>query len=271
MAQFDAISKERHTGRSWQPYKDYAFARTRTVVPLFASEIGKSALAFPIAFLAQGEEFIPIAVASLDNKRNLFVAPDGRWLANYVPAVLRGYPFALLDNPDGNKIMCFDEASGLLLEDTSGEPFFDETGELAERSRNVLEFLSALEGQRAPTVQACAALNEAKLIVPWDITLKNDDGELEINGLYKIDDTALTALPAAAFEGLRQAGALPMAYYQALSMDNLSILGRLAESHATHQQEANTIMEQSFPSPQAEEMAIDWSVFTDDNPEKDEK
>ena len=275
MAQFDAISKERHTGRSWQPYKDYAFARTRAVLPLFASEIGKSALSFPIAFLAEGEEFIPIAVSSLDNKRNLFVAPDGRWLANYVPAVLRGYPFALLDNPDGNpdgnKIMCFDEASGLLLEDTSGEPFFDETGELAKPGRKVLEFLSALEGQRAPTLQACAALTEAKLIVPWDITLKTDDGELKVNGLYKIDDTALTALPAAAFEGLRQAGALPMAYYQALSMHNLSILGRLAESHATHQQEANTIMEQSFPSPQAEEMAIDWSVFTDDNPEKDEK
>lgn len=269
MAQFDAISKERHTGRSWRRYEQYAFARMRAVVPLFVSEMGKGALAFPTAFLVEGAQFIPIAVLSLDNKRNLFVAPDGRWLASYVPAVLRGHPFALLDGPEGNKVMCIDEASGLLLEDTSGEPFFDEDGEIAEPSRKVLEFLSSLETHRVATAQACAALSEAKLIVPWDITLKTDDGEQKIDGLYKIDETALSALSATDFETLHGAGALPMVYYQTLSMQHLPVLGRLAESHATQQQEAETLMDESFRPAQEEEIGIDWSVFSDDSPEKD--
>jgi hypothetical protein len=269
MAQFDAISKERYAGRSWQRYEGYAFARTRATVPLFASEMDKATLAFPIAFLPEGAEFMPVAMLSLDNKRNLLVAPDGRWLGSYVPAALRGNPFALLEGPDGNKLLCIDQDSGLLLEDTSGEPFFDETGEIAEPMRKVLEFLSAIETQRTATAQACAALTEAKLIVPWDVTLKTDDGEQKITGLYKIDEAALAALPAAAFETLRQAGAVPMAYYQPLSMQHLPTLGGLAQSHAAQQQEAETFMKQSFRPAQEDEISIDWSAFSDDSPEKD--
>ena len=268
MSQFNAVSKARHVGCSWQRFDGYSFARGRTVVPLVASETAKAALAFPIAFLAEGKGFVPAAVLSLDGARNLFVAPDGRWLSSYVPVVLRGYPFALLTSAEDNRVLCFDEASGLLLENASGEPFFDETGNVAEPTRKVLQFLTAMEAHRASTAKTCVALAEAGVIVPWDITLKSSVGAQKITGLHKVDEAALTALSAESFETLRQAGAVPLAYRHILSMQHLPALGRLADAHAAQRQEAETLMKQSFRPPQANEIDIDWASFSDDSPEK---
>jgi len=268
MSQFNAISKGRHTGCSWRRFHGYSFARERTVVPLVAAEMTKAALAFPIAFLAEGQGFVPAAVLSLEAARNLFVAPDGRWLSSYVPAVLRGYPFALLTSTKDNRVLCIDEASGLLLENASGEPFFDEAGEVAEPTRKVLQFLTAMETRRADTAKTCVALTEAGVIVPWDITLKTSKGAQKISGLHRIDEAALTAMSAESFETLRQAGAVPLAYYQILSMQHLPALGRLADAHAAQRQEVETIMKQSFHPPEANEIDIDWASFSDEGPEK---
>jgi hypothetical protein len=271
MAQFDAVSKGSHTGRSWQRYNGYEFARARAVVPLFSTEMDKAALAFPTAFLAEGEGFMLVALMSLDNERNLFVASDGRWLASYIPAALRGHPFALLDDQKGDKVLCIDETSGLLLEDTSGESFFDDAGEITEPIRKVMEFLTVIEAHRTATARACAALSEAELIVPWDITLKTDNGEQKIEGLHKIDEVKLASLPAATFEGLRQAGAVPLAYYQTLSIQNLPTLGRLAEAHAAQRQDAEAVLHDIFRPSQVDEIDIDWSAFADESPEEEVK
>jgi hypothetical protein len=268
MAKFIAISKTRHTGCSWQRFNSYTFARERTVVPLVAAEMARAALAFPIGFLISGEGFMPTALLSLDGARNLFVAADGRWLGRYVPAVLRGYPFALLANTEDNRVLCIDEASCLSLENASGEPFFDEAGEVAEPTRKVLRFLTAMEAHRAATAKACVTLTEAGVIVPWDITLKTSAGAQKISGLHKIDEAALTALSVESFETLRQAGAVPLAYCQILSMQHLPALGRLADAHAAQRQEVETIMKQSFRPPEANEIDIDWASFSDEGPEK---
>lgn len=265
MPKFDAISKSGHSHCSWQRFDKYDFARGRTVVPLVAGEMAKAALAFPTAFVAEGDGFVPVAVLSLDSVRNLFVAPDGRWLSSYVPAELRGYPFAFLNNSEGNKVLCIDSASGLLREDMSGEPFFDAEGEVASPTRKVLEFLTAMEAQRNVTAKVCAVLMEAQVVVPWDITLKTKAGTQKINGLYKVDEGALAALSSEAFDTLRKAGAVPFAYYQILSMQNLPALGRLAEAHAAQNKEVENIMKQSFQPSQSNEIEIDWASFSNDD------
>lgn len=249
---------------SWRRYDTYAFAAANAVVPLVAAEFPKALMAFPLAFVSENEAFTPVAVLALEPQRNLFVAPDGRWLGGYVPSAFRAHPFRLIPSETGELVLCIDEDSGLLADGNAGERFFDEAGEVAEPTKQVVDFLSTVETNRQVTNNACAALVRAGVIKPWDITLKTEAGDRKIGGLHQIDESALNAISAEAFETLRQAGSLPLAYCQMLSMQHLAGLGKLAEAHAVHRREAETILQKSFVEPHQGEIDIDWSIFSSD-------
>ncbi len=269
MPQFVPVSRERHGTRHWRRYASYGFARTRAVLPLAGAELARAALAFPIAFLNEAEAYVPVAVLSLDPARNLFVAPDGRWLGSYVPAALRSHPFALAPRDGGDLVLCIDEAAGLLSDDGTAEPFFDPDGAVAEPTRKVMEFLTSVEQSRATARTAAAALAEAGLIVPWDITVSSDTGQRKVAGLYKLDEGALNALPMERFETLRQAGAVALAYCQILSMQHLPALGRLAEAHAQQQRDTESVLKDALTDPGDGQIDIDWTAFGDQAAEKD--
>jgi hypothetical protein len=65
---------------------------------------------------------VPVAVQGLAPGQNLFVAPDGRWLAAYTPAAYRGYPFQLAHAENGQQVLCFDEESGLITDGPRASP-----------------------------------------------------------------------------------------------------------------------------------------------------
>jgi len=99
------ISQTRHAAKHWQRFSSYAFAANSAILPLVGTELAKAALAFPIALIQQGKGFVPAAVLGLEPGKNLFVAPDGRWLGSYVPSALRGYPFLLGNTEDGKQLL----------------------------------------------------------------------------------------------------------------------------------------------------------------------
>ena len=229
-------------------------------MPLVAAELPRAMLHLPIAFLREGGAVIPVAVLSPQPGRNLFVAPDGRWIGGYVPAALRGHPFRLLPTDDGRHALCVDEDSGLVTEGPAGEPFFDPDGQLSVPLRQVLDFLSAIEANRAATARACAALLHHGVVAPWPITLRTEAGEQPVEGLLRIDEAALNALPMPAFEELRQAGAVPVAYCQMLSAQHLPLLGRLAAAHAQQQARAAPL-ERILTPPAEQELELDWTLL----------
>ena len=261
MQQLVPITRDRHAARRWRRHDGYGFARTRSVVPLVGAELGKATLAFPIALLAKDGLMVPVALLSLDPGRNLFVQPDGRWLGSYVPAALRAHPFGLLNGTGGEMVLCIDEGAGLLSDGAEGEPFFDANGAVSERTRQVLEFLRSLEQSRGIARQACAALAEAEVIVPWDATPMDCGEEERMEGLYRVDEAALNALSPERFEGLRKAGAVALAYCQILSMQNLPALGRLAEAQAARQAEEEALVRNVCVPAQTDNVDIDWAVF----------
>lgn len=230
MPKIEALSAERHAHKRWQHYSSYDFARADAVTPLVAAEFPKAVMSLPIAFLLQGDAYVPVAVLGLEPGKNLFVAQNGRWIGQYVPAALRGYPFVLLRNGE-QLLMCVDEESGLIGDE--GQPLFDAEGKLAEAAQGLLDFLVQVEQSRARTAAACAALARHGCIRPWTITHKLDaENERRIEGLFQVDEAALNALPDEAFLELRRAGALLIAYGQLLSMQHLPVLGQLADAHA---------------------------------------
>lgn len=235
MANLQPITLSRHRDQRWARCADYRFAAADPLAPLVVQELPKALMSLPIGFIEQSDGYGLVAVQSLQPGQNLFVSADGRWLGGYVPAVYRGYPFALAKTEDGQHVLCIDEDSGLVLAQPlagEGEPFFDVHDHPAEPVRKVLDFLQQVAANRAQTATLCAQLADHGLIQPWPLKVTTADGERPVAGLHRIDEAALNALAGEPFETLRQAGALPLIYCQLLSMQQVRSLGKLAEYHA---------------------------------------
>ena len=233
MPNFHVISTERHASKRWQRISSYAFAAHEAIVPLTAGELPRALLSLPIAFVEQNETFFPVAVLGLATGKNLFAAPDGHWAGKYIPAILRSYPFCLASRDDGQQVLCIDEDSGLLGDGSEGEPFFDDEGKPSSAIQGVLNFLTQIEKSRQITVRACTVLKKHHLIKAWPITVKTGAGDQPVGGLFQIDEAILNQLPAEALHEVAKAGALVIAYCQLLSMQQLPVLGELAEAHAS--------------------------------------
>src|ERR1035437_6405534 len=133
MPQFTPITRESHAGKNWRRPPNFAFAAGEAVVPLVGVELAHAVVTMPIAFTAEADRYRLVALLSLVPGKNLFVAPDGKWLGGYIPAFFRGYPFRLW-RQEGSEtaVLCIDQDSKLLMEaDGTGEDFFDGEGKLS--------------------------------------------------------------------------------------------------------------------------------------------
>ncbi|MFC0266594.1 SapC family protein [Kushneria aurantia] len=230
MPRYIALSSLRHAEHGWLANPDYTFAAERPLAELVAEEMPHALPTLPLAFLPEGGEWRLVSLLSLDARHNLFVHPDGRWLGGYIPAALRSYPFALLPvERSAKKALCFDEESGLLLEHAEGgQRFFTPEGELNGSTYQVMNFLQQLDQRRRTTRRAVTRLAEAELIVPWEISLDGEEGQRQaVEGLYRLDEAALRALPGEKLSQLADGGALSIAYAQLFSQHRLPGLSRL--------------------------------------------
>jgi hypothetical protein len=237
MTNFQPIAQLTHSVLHWKRLDNYRFAAKDAVVPLAQAELQRACMVFPIALVERGGQFSPAAVLGLHKGHNLFVAPDGRWIGSYTPAAYRGHPFALGKHESGQQLLCVDAESGLVGPEGEDfeEPFFDDQGQPSASVKAVLYFLEQVQANRVVTLKVCALLTQEGLIEPWPITLKSEEGEQTeqtIQGLYRVSKGKFNALGAKALHRLHQAGALPLIYGQLLSMQHLSLLGKLADAHA---------------------------------------
>jgi hypothetical protein len=231
MPHLSAISKETHIDKSWTRFTSYNFAARSNLVLLVGAEAAKACHAFPMAFVKEQNRFSLVAVLSPAPGTNMFVASDGRWLGGYVPSAFRGYPFRLA-KAEGKEqlVLCVDEDSGLIRDDKTAEPFFDDQGRLSKPMQDILDFLARIEENRVLTGRAVAALADAGVIAQWLLKIKDGDREQPVKGLYKIDEAKLNSLADDLFLKLRKAGSLPIAYAQLLSMDNMQVFEKLAKT-----------------------------------------
>ena len=233
MTKLTAINPERHAKKVWKHVTDYAFAAEQTVIPLVGAELSMATLAMPTGFMKVDTGYQLVAITSLQPGTNLFVASDGKWLGGYIPANLRGYPFKLAQQEGaGEFILCINEASGLVVENTEdGNGFFDDQDQPTQGIMDILNFLTAIDASRTVTQGAVDALTDAGLITPWEINLKQGEKVVPVEGLFRIDEAALNKLDDEDFLTLRKAGCLAIAYAQLFSMNQLAILQRLDQSH----------------------------------------
>jgi hypothetical protein len=259
MANYVPVSPERHAGKHWLRSGRYHFAMSAPLVALTPEELFPATKEMTAAFIKTADRYVLIALLSLNQKVNLYIAPDGRWIGSYTPAMLRAYPFRLARSNEGNganKVaLVVDEEAGLTEE---GEPFYDAQGALTKPVREFVEFLKKVEQDRARMERIVKSLDDAGVIEEWPLTLKSGENEQRIAGLFRISEEKLNQLDDERFLGLRQGG-LAVAYAQLLSMRNIHNLRKLAEARAEFDKQASQQKDAIFKAPETDWLNVDWS------------
>ncbi len=255
MPNYQAITKNHHGSKRWLRFTSYAHAEREAIMPLSAAELPKAMMSLPVCFIRQDDAYVLAAVMNVTPGKNLLVAPSGQWVGAYVPAACRSFPFILGKTQEGQPVLCIDEDAGMVTDGSEGEPFFGEDGEPAKAVLDVMSFLTQFEQGRQAAAASCAVLAKYDLIQPWPIKLRSDTGETSVEGLFRVDEIALNALPAEALLEVRNAGGLNIAYCQLLSMQHIAMLGKLAEMHANAKAQA---VAPASVSPAAGELNLDF-------------
>lgn len=249
MPKLEPVMIEKHSNKRCKRPQGFGYASHDALAALVIQELPKASQSLVIAFAEQQGTYFPVALLGHENGRNLYVTGNEKWIGSYVPAQYRAYPFALARSEDGQQVLCVDEECGL-INDEEGEIFLHEDGSLGKVVQDVMELLSQLNANRSATGLACAALQRHDLIKPWPISLKLNQGDREIQGIYRIDENKLNELSGDALIELRDVGALLVAYCQILSMQHLQTFADLAQAH--------TDSEASLPGDKAGELNLEF-------------
>jgi hypothetical protein len=173
---------------------------------------------------------VPVAVLGLRSEENLFVDAQDRWLARYLPAFLRRYPFVLAEIPGQSLAVCIDEAYAG-LSDTEGQALFDEQGQETPFLKQTLEFLTQYQREYARTEAFCKRLEENGLLKETNARANLRDGRtFTLNGLLVVDEKKLLELPDAVALSMFRSGELHLVTAHLVSLSNIQRLAdRLAE------------------------------------------
>lgn len=232
MNQLYPVTLERHAGKGWRQPDSLLYAAQSQVAKLVLREFATTQSWTCCAFMADSEGYAPVALLGLGQEQNLFVNATGGWLGRTVPRILMHYPFKLGKVQDERLILCIDESSGLLTEMGQGHPLFAEDGKPTEPAQTKANELIQYQQELQATRAQCVRLDSAGLLEPWPLKVQNEQGTRTLDGLFRINEAALAAMPAPDFAALREGGALVLAYGQLFSMQHAPTLGQLARLRA---------------------------------------
>lgn len=188
-------------------------------VAIGAAEMPSAAVEFPCV-MTRGTDGGGrlLAITGLEHGRNLFVDAQGHWSGNYLPAVLRTWPFRLLTEVDdeGARLVAVHRPA---LSVSQGDALFDEYGQEAPWVQAVLRELVALDAAATTTAEQVAALDAAGLLHERTLQALLPTGrQMELTGFLSVDETKLNALTPAQAGELHRQGALSLAYLHLLSL-----------------------------------------------------
>jgi hypothetical protein len=224
------VTAENYAGKGWRHPNGYGFVAAECLAPVGALELVNVVVNMPVALVKEPWGYVCVALTGLEERKNLFVGPRGQWLGKYVPAAWRAHPFSLRTGTGGQLTLCFDEDSGLLVDELTEnvEKFFDADGSLSAATTAVAEFLRQYQQDRVLINGAISGLADARVIVPWPINVPVGNSQVTIEHLHRVDETKLNGISDEEFLKLRKTSSLLVAFAQLLSMAQIGTLAQLA-------------------------------------------
>jgi hypothetical protein len=209
-------------------------------VPLVIQEMQYTMPIAPLAFMpvktGADAGFELVALLSPVPGRNLYLRPDHKWVAGYVPAWVRLYPFRPAPVQGGeSEVLCID--SSAICQETEGQAhlLFNPDGKVSPSLKKIMQVATEYAKSRATTQKAVHSLNTMGLIKKWPIKLKDAQGApYESVDAFHIDGQKLSALNGSDLEVLNRNGGLQIAYAQLLSEQRSAHFERLLRAWEEH-------------------------------------
>lgn len=223
------------------PVSDWQLADKLNALFVATVEFSDVCREFPIVFVRAGkdedgtESIAPIAVLGLAQQQNLYLV-GGRWRAQYMPAVLRSYPFCIGRVDADRFAICVDMGySGVGA--AEGLPVFDAEGKPATLLQEMTSQMEALEAEIQRTRLIGKRLLELDVLVDMRLDATLPDGRKHsVDGFLTVDQQKMTDLPADVVHELHRTGVLAAVHQHWVSLGNMR---RLLEWHAEREAEQN--------------------------------
>jgi len=217
----ELLTVEQHGDLGLSPVeRPYDFVRNVRAIPVTLPEFATAQRHYPIV-LSSVDEPVPLAVTAVLDETNLFVDAGGQWdPLCYVPSYLRCYPFGVAMDDQGRGALLIDRASAAVTENPRF-PFF-EGGELSEHTKQMLQFCTRYEAERARTRELCERLRDLGLLTPQQATYTPSGGSEEetLAGYVCVDAKKLTELDKETVYEWHRSGELSCLYSHLHSLDN---------------------------------------------------
>jgi hypothetical protein len=224
------VSSARH-GKCSVEVKNYEFSRNVNSVPIVAAEFPLAAAEYAIVFAGSADEPMPAVILGARDKENLYLSEQGEWLAKYVPAFVRRYPFVFsVSNAPKPFTLCVDEAYPGLNYLGRGQALFTQDGKPTPYVESVLLFLREYVVQAERTKAFCKKLADLKLLEPMQAQFTLGSGEkASLRGFMAVDRNKLKELGGEALAEMVKADELELLYLHLHSMRNFAaVRDRLA-------------------------------------------
>ncbi|MEA3354517.1 MAG: SapC family protein [Campylobacterota bacterium] len=222
------LDKTKHSELKISPMTDLNFARNNTFLPVVANEAALVGGAFPIVFTAD-ENPSMVALVSL-GQDSLAINNEGKWITNYVPSVLRKYPFALAatkENPD-QRVILIDEESAVFSK-SKGKQLFKKSGEQSDTLKHAVDFLTSHETQMNVTKNVAKAIASSGILEDREISVgEGDEKQVLVNGFKVVDREKLNALSDDILADWVRKGIITLIDAHLKSLDNIQTLFTIA-------------------------------------------
>ncbi|NEX21826.1 SapC family protein [Thiorhodococcus mannitoliphagus] len=222
------LKRSLHSEMRLSHKQPYHFASDLTLAPITAGEAAMLAREYTIVFSLE-DQAPPIVLLGVRKRVNAYIGPSGTWLARYVPAHVRRYPFMLAEGPapradglDERQFTLLFDADAPHLSGAAGERLFTQDGEPSAALDRVREVLVSLQRDLGRTVRMVERLHAANLLVERTLMLRGaPEKGLKLEGVRVIDTDKLVASSADVLQDLRDSGALMLIYAHLISLSNL--------------------------------------------------
>jgi len=230
------IVEKDHKDLKIKQIDDFSFVKNTHLASIMCHEFSRAASTYPIVFLEdkKNDQFKPVVMLGLEEGENLFIE-DNKWVASYIPAIIRRYPFALVKAEEENRyVICIDEESQF-LDKKEGEALFNEDGSASEIIEKVKKYLSELQAMESFTEEFCKYMKAENMFTPLNMKVKVKNEVKNIAGAYVINEERFNQLNNDKFTELREKN------YIALIYSHLSSLGQIERLLTFKNKEENSI------------------------------
>lgn len=222
------LNREEHRSLRFSGNQPYHFAADMMVSPIVAGEAAMIAREYPIVF-SRAADHVPLALLGVKEGVNAYVRSTGHWMARYIPAHVRRFPF-MLANTKAPEELNGKRAFTIMIDITAphfasgqGEALFTPVGEPTDMLLKVQEVLSNLQRDTERTKKLIQDIDAADLLVERVLQAKPKNGgkPLAIKGMRIIDNAKLANCSPETLHALHRSGALMLIYAHLISLANL--------------------------------------------------